>query len=528
MLYQLFDKYSTVLICVQCFTRTTCRYVLDLKWYNAWKAYTDQRSAATETDQKVAELTLEETEVCLPPGLISNEALKELPEPTDDRKGELRKGLDEGYDYTLLPQAAYQQLETWYGGGPTFQRSVIERGGAPGTPPVLQIELYPVRFRWARCGADCLPDPATWQKQLFSRSLAVKQVRATIMHKLKLEGVNNVRISVHMAEDSEADATATATAAAAAAAPAQALPQPMDLSAPGVADTHVPEHDSSSSSSGDAMAVVQAEPSTGSNSTVAAAVNSEPALAEPLPEAVAHNDLTASAVVVEANEVLREKEGGWLIVPRAGEDAATSSTSSSSSSSSGVHVELDAMDTDDVSTGSHDVAADVVPSDEPTENSSATAAGDTAGDADMSTDDADGSTAVQHSPAVIPWQQAEMSTGADTTAAATTAAAAAVPASSSSAAAAVAQGADYWQVVSPKSMSQTLDSLLGDFHGRVDVLVESRASESDPFPRDAIVNAWRQQLKPGDLLDAKDGEGQWFESIVKEIVHKDADGVQVS
>jgi DUSP domain len=518
-----------VLSLAQCPTRTTCRYVLDLKWFNAWKAYTDQRSAATETDQKVAELTLEETEVCLPPGPISNEALKELPEPTDDRKGELRKGLDEGYDYTLLPQAAYQQLETWYGGGPTFQRSVIERGGAQGTPAALQIELYPVRFRWARCGADCLPDTATWQKQLFSRSLAVKQVRATIMHKLKLDCVNNVRISVHMAEDSEADVTTTA--AATAAAPAQALPQPMDLSAPGVADTHVPEHDSSSSSnSGDAMAIVQAAPSTGSNSTVAAAVNSEPALAEPLPEAVAHNDLTASAVVVEANEVLREKEGGWLIVPRAGEDAATSSTSSSSSSS-GVHVGLDEMDTDDVSTGSHDVAAAVVPSDESTENSSATAAGDTAGDTDMSTNDADdATTAVQHSPAVIPWQQAEMSTGADTATAAT--AVPAVPAStaaaSATAAAAVAQGADYWQVVSPKSMSQTLDSLLGDFHGRVDVLVESRASESDPFPRDAIVNAWRQQLKPGDLLDAKDGEGQWFESIVKEIVYKGADGVQVS
>jgi DUSP domain len=501
---------------------------LDLKWYNAWKAYTDQRSAATETDQKVAELTLEETEVCLPPGPISNEALKELPEPTDDRKGELRKGLGEGYDYTLLPQAAYQQLETWYGGGPTFQRSVIERGGALGTPAALQIELYPVRFRWARCGTDCLPDPATWQKQLFSRSLAVKQVRATIMHKLKLEGVNNVRISVHMAEDSEADAAATA--AAAAAAPAQALPQPMDLSAPGIADTHVPEDESNSSiSSGDAMAVVQAEPSTGSNSVVAAAVNSEPALAEPLPEAVAHNDLTASAVVVEANEVLREKEGGWLIVPRAGEETAASSTSSSSSSSSsGVHVGLDEMDTDDVSSSSHDVAADIVPSDEttdePTDSSSSATA--TAGDADMSTDDAStAAAAVQHSPAVIPWQQAEISAGADTAAAAVVPAAAAAAAAT---AAAVVQGADYWQVVSAVSMSQTLDSLLGDFHGRVDVLVESRASEIDPFPRDAIVNAWRQQLKPGDLLDAKDSEGQWFESIVVEFVHKGADGMQVS
>jgi DUSP domain len=494
-----------------------CRYVLDLKWYNAWKAYTDQRSAATETDQKVAELTLEETEVCPPPGPISNEALKELPEPTDDRKGELRKGLEEGYDYTLLPQAAYQQLETWYGGGPRFQRSVIERGG---TPAALQIELYPVRFRWARCGADCLPDPATWQKQLFSRSLAVKQVRATIMHKLKLEGVNNVRISVHMAEDSEADAAA-ATAAAAAAAAAQALPQPMDLSEPGVAHAHVPEHESSNSSnnSADAMAVVQAEPSTGSNSTdTAAAVNSEPVLAEPLPEAVAHNDLTASAVVVEA-DVLREKEGGWLIVPRAGEEAAASSASSSASNSSGVHVNIDEMDTDDSSSSSHDVAADVVPSDEPADSCSATAATvATDDDAAMSSDDAAYAAAAQHSSAVIPWQQAEMS---DTAAAA----AAAAPAAT---AAAVVQGTDYWQVVSPKSMSQTLDSLLGDFHGRVDVLVESRASEHDPFPRDAIVNAWRQQLKPGDLLDAKDNEGQWFESIVLSISREDADGLQVS
>ena len=101
-------------------------------------------------------------------------------------------GLLDDYDYVLLPQSAYHLLESWYGGksmlilyprtepsllglcsvftcssldscvhllydvaamlstgGPHFARPVIERGGSTaGSAPTLQVELYPVRFRY--------------------------------------------------------------------------------------------------------------------------------------------------------------------------------------------------------------------------------------------------------------------------------------------------------------------------------------------------------------------------------------------
>jgi hypothetical protein len=40
----------------------------------------------------------------------------------------------------------------------------------------------------------------------------------------------------------------------------------------------------------------------------------------------------------------------------------------------------------------------------------------------------------------------------------------------------------------------------------------SSSHGSDKVPRDD--ETWRQKLRPGDLLDARDREGKWFESVV--------------
>lgn len=60
-----------------------------------------------------------------------------------------RSGLDlfvrqmEGEDYVLLNNRAYELLESWYGGGPRFQRWVVSLGTDSHTE--LTVELFPVK-----------------------------------------------------------------------------------------------------------------------------------------------------------------------------------------------------------------------------------------------------------------------------------------------------------------------------------------------------------------------------------------------
>lgn len=46
-------------------------------------------------------------------------------------------------DYVLLNNRAYELLESWYGGGPRFQRWVVSLGNDAHTE--LTVELFPVK-----------------------------------------------------------------------------------------------------------------------------------------------------------------------------------------------------------------------------------------------------------------------------------------------------------------------------------------------------------------------------------------------
>ncbi len=79
-----------------------------------------------------------------------------------------------------------------------------------------------------------------------------------------------------------------------------------------------------------------------------------------------------------------------------------------------------------------------------------------------------------------------------------------------------------WHIVEPRMMQRKLDTVLAD-DGLLDLaaLVEIRSSPSEKFPRDYIVNKWRQDLKVGDQVDAMDIDGKWYESVVKGVSSED-------
>ncbi len=82
--------------------------------------------------------------------------------------------------------------------------------------------------------------------------------------------------------------------------------------------------------------------------------------------------------------------------------------------------------------------------------------------------------------------------------------------------------AEEWHIVEPRMMQRKLDAVLAD-DGLLDLaaLVEMRSSPNEEFPRDHVVNKWREELKVGDVIDAMDMDGKWYESVVKEIYTKD-------
>ncbi|CAM9309721.1 unnamed protein product [Chrysoparadoxa australica] len=166
-------------------------YVICYKWWSNWKAYTGCGIGSEAMDSS-------ENPARTPPpfpGEIDNSILHVPGEPD-----ELRREMVEGFDYCLIPQAAYQWLDTWYGTtGPAFPRTVV----AQGVARVCAVELYPVKFVLFRCADTGLPDPASKKVTFFSRSKTVSQVRATALHTLGVEVGEATRISFKLVECTE-------------------------------------------------------------------------------------------------------------------------------------------------------------------------------------------------------------------------------------------------------------------------------------------------------------------------------------
>uniref|UniRef100_A0A6S8CHP7 Uncharacterized protein n=1 Tax=Aureoumbra lagunensis TaxID=44058 RepID=A0A6S8CHP7_9STRA len=77
-----------------------------------------------------------------------------------------------------------------------------------------------------------------------------------------------------------------------------------------------------------------------------------------------------------------------------------------------------------------------------------------------------------------------------------------------------------WSMIDTSSnMNQTLNSLLSEGL-RWGALVECKIGGKTSryaWPRDALKHRWRLRIKSGDIIDAKDSEGRWFDSVVRQV-----------
>ncbi|WOL08121.1 ubiquitin carboxyl-terminal hydrolase 9 [Canna indica] len=109
-------------------------YLLSQRWWMAWQQYVGSDQSNHNSDEGL---------FCTPhrPGEIDNSCLV-LNQPfREGNELDLKRGLQEGEDYNLVPQEVWKKLLEWYHGGPELPRKVISEGFITKK---FNVEVYPL------------------------------------------------------------------------------------------------------------------------------------------------------------------------------------------------------------------------------------------------------------------------------------------------------------------------------------------------------------------------------------------------
>ncbi|KAM5550559.1 ubiquitin carboxyl-terminal hydrolase 5 [Rosa sericea] len=109
-------------------------FLITQRWWQHWIDYVNQEQQPDVSEH----CDLADSSSFKRPAGIDNSDL------ISDDAIEIQDTLLEGRDYVLLPQQVWNQLHTWYGGGPTLPRRVITSGPSHTE---MAVEVYPLRLQ---------------------------------------------------------------------------------------------------------------------------------------------------------------------------------------------------------------------------------------------------------------------------------------------------------------------------------------------------------------------------------------------
>ncbi|CAM8995947.1 unnamed protein product [Rhodiola kirilowii] len=115
-------------------------YVVSNRWFASWQRYvglsSDEPSSSSEEEPLPGSFNR--------PGPIDNsDIICDDTTSTQANDLDLNVGLEEGRDYVLVPQEAWEKLFYWYKGGPPLPRNLISQGLLGKT---FAVEVYPLRL----------------------------------------------------------------------------------------------------------------------------------------------------------------------------------------------------------------------------------------------------------------------------------------------------------------------------------------------------------------------------------------------
>lgn len=118
-------------------------YLITQRWWQNWLDYVNQDQMNVGNDgPSPHSLDSADAGASKRPSSIDNKLLI-YDTSSDSSAAELHETLVEGRDYVLLPEEVWNQLYSWYGGGPTLARKVINSGLSQME---LAVEVYPLHL----------------------------------------------------------------------------------------------------------------------------------------------------------------------------------------------------------------------------------------------------------------------------------------------------------------------------------------------------------------------------------------------
>ncbi|KAI5560173.1 hypothetical protein BDE02_16G028800 [Populus trichocarpa] len=120
-------------------------YLITQRWWQHWIDYVNQDQTNVTNDGSSMLENCDTVSSSKRPASIDNSDLIYDVNSEESNVGiEIHDTLLEGRDYVLLPQEVWNQLYSWYGGGPALSRKVISSGLSQTE---FAVEVYPLRLQ---------------------------------------------------------------------------------------------------------------------------------------------------------------------------------------------------------------------------------------------------------------------------------------------------------------------------------------------------------------------------------------------
>lgn len=119
-------------------------YLITQRWWQHWIDYVNQEQPNNPNDVLEHCDSASSSTLKRPAGIDNSDLVYDAASEDTNAGIEIQDTLLEGRDYVLLPQQVWNQLHTWYGGGPTLPRRVISSGPSQTE---MAVEVYPLRLQ---------------------------------------------------------------------------------------------------------------------------------------------------------------------------------------------------------------------------------------------------------------------------------------------------------------------------------------------------------------------------------------------
>ncbi|KAJ6870312.1 ubiquitin carboxyl-terminal hydrolase 5-like isoform X5 [Populus alba x Populus x berolinensis] len=120
-------------------------YLITQRWWQHWIDYVNQdQTNVTNDGSSMLENCHTVSSSKRPASIDNSDLIYDVNSEESNAGIEIHDTLLEGRDYVLLPQEVWNQLYSWYGGGPALSRKVISSGLSQTE---FAVEVYPLRLQ---------------------------------------------------------------------------------------------------------------------------------------------------------------------------------------------------------------------------------------------------------------------------------------------------------------------------------------------------------------------------------------------